>query len=141
MTFIYGGASVGLPFNKTVLFFGIIAALIDLAEEIAADAMDIKGDLLINSKSLAIKYGKHTSLKVSTIIFFFVVLLTIVPFLLNWFSTIYLIPILIMDFFIAYPAIRLLKSENEEGRNYIRWIYLGATAGLIIFLIMRLFGI
>jgi hypothetical protein len=42
---------------------------------------------------------------------------------------------------IAYPAFRLLNSENDEGRKYIRWIYLGAIAGIIIFLIMRLLGI
>ncbi len=43
MTFVFGGASVGLPLNKTVLFFGLIAALTDLGEEIAADAMDMEG--------------------------------------------------------------------------------------------------
>lgn len=141
MTFIYGGASVGLPFHKMVLFFGLIAALIDLGEEIAADAMDIKGDELINSKSVAIKYGRDTALKISSFIFFFVVLLSIVPFILNWFPVIYLIPIGIMDLSIAYPALNLLNSENEEGRKYIRWIYLGAISGIIIFIIMRLIGV
>ncbi len=141
MTFIYGGVSVGLPFNKMVLFFGVIAALIDLGEEIAADSMDIQGDLLINSNSLAIRYGKPIALKTSGYIFFFVILLTSVPFILNWFSIIYLIPIGIMDISIAYSSLKLLKSKNEEGRKYIRWLYLGATLGLIVFLIMRLIGI
>ncbi len=141
MTFIYGGISVGLPFNKIVLFFGLIAALIDLGEEIAADSMDIKGDLLISSNSLAIKYGKPTALKISGYIFFVVILLTLVPFILNWFPIVYLVPIAIMDITIAYPASKLVKSQNEEGRKYIRQIYLGATAGLLIFLIMRLIGI
>jgi geranylgeranylglycerol-phosphate geranylgeranyltransferase len=141
MTFIYGGASVGLPIHKMVLFFGLIAALIDLGEEIAADAMDIKGDQLINSNSLAIKFGRSTALKISVSLFFLVVLLSFFPFLLNWFSIIYLIPIGLMDVSIAYLAFRLLNSKNEEGRKYIRWIYLGAIAGIIIFLIMRLLGI
>lgn len=66
MTFIYGGVSVGLPFNKIVWFFGVIAALIDLGEEIAADAMDMKGDLLIDSNSIAIKFGKQAALKTSS---------------------------------------------------------------------------
>ena len=141
MTFIYGGASVGLPFQKMVLFFGLIAALIDLGEEIAADAMDIKGDQLIKSNSLAIKYGQSTALKTSSFIFSFVILLSFVPFILNWFSIAYLIPIGIMDLLIAYPAFRLLNSKNEEGRKFIRWIYLGAISGIIIFLVMRLVGI
>lgn len=141
MTFIFGGATVGLPFNKTVLFFAVIAALVDLGEEIAADAMDIKGDQLINSNSLAIKYGKTTALKISGYIFTAVVLLTAIPFILNWFAIIYLIPIGIMNLSITYSAIKLINSKNEEGRKYIRWIYLGATFGLIIFLIMKLIGI
>lgn len=141
MTFIFGGATVGLPFNKTVLFFAVVAALVDLGEEIAADAMDIKGDQLINSNSLAIRYGKIAALKISGYIFTAVVMLTSIPFILNWFTIIYLIPIGIMDASIAYSATRLINSKNEEGRKYIRWIYLGATFGLIIFLIMRLFGI
>ena len=141
MTFIYGGTSVGLPFHKMVLFFGLIAALIDLGEEIAADSLDIQGDLLINSNSLAIKYGKSTALKISGFIFFLVILLSAIPFILNWFSIIYLFPIAMMDIAIAYPSFRLLKSQNEEGRKYIRWIYLGATMGLIIFIMMRLIGV
>jgi len=141
MTFIYGGASVGYPFNKTVLFFGLIAALIDLGEEIAADAMDIKGDKLINSNSLAIKFGKSSAIKVSVSIFFLVILLSFVPFVLNWFPIIYLIPIGIMDISIAYPALRLFKSKNEEGRKFIRWIYLGAISGIIVFIIMRFIGL
>jgi geranylgeranylglycerol-phosphate geranylgeranyltransferase len=141
MTFIYGGASVGLPFHKMVLFFGLIAALIDLGEEIAADAMDIKGDQLINSNSLAIKYGQQTALKISGFIFFFVILLSFVPFILNWFQIIYLIPIGIMDLSIAYPAMKLMHSKSEEGRKFIRWIYLGAILGIILFIIMRLLNI
>lgn len=141
MTFIYGGAAVGLPLNLTVLFFGLIAALIDLGEEIAADSMDAEGDSVINSKSLAIKHGGQTAIKISCGIFLAVIVLTSVPFIFGWFSILYLLPIGIMDLSIAYFSWRLLNSKNEEGRKYIRWIYLGATSGLIVFLIMRLFKI
>jgi hypothetical protein len=37
-----------------------------------------------------------------------------------------------MDILIAYPALKLLKSRNEEGRKFIRWIYLGAITGIIV---------
>lgn len=141
MTFIFGGISVGFPFSKAVLFFGLIVALVDLGEEIAADAMDVIGDKLINSKSIAILYGKPIALKISSYIFSFVILLTAIPFMMNWFSLIYLIPITIMDLSIGYASFKLLKSKNEEGRKFIRWIYLGATLGLLVFLIMRFIGI
>jgi geranylgeranylglycerol-phosphate geranylgeranyltransferase len=141
MTFIYGGATVGLPFHTVVVFFAIIAALIDLGEEIAADSMDTKGDLLINSNSIAIKYGESVALKISASIFLLVILLSFIPFVINWFSIVYLIPIGVMDISIAYPTFRLLKSKASQRRQLIRWIYLGATFGLIIFLVMRLAGI
>uniref|UniRef100_UPI00307E732C UbiA family prenyltransferase n=1 Tax=Ignavibacterium sp. TaxID=2651167 RepID=UPI00307E732C len=141
MTFIYGGVSIGLPFQNSVLFFGLIAALIDLGEEIAADAMDIKGDKLISSKSIAIKYGRSAALKVSSFIFLLVIILSMFPFLLNWFSIVYLIPIGIMDLAIAYNTLKLINSKDEEGRKHIRWIYLGAISGIIIFIVMRLVGI
>ena len=136
-TFIYGGISVGLPFNKIIWFMGAIVALIDLGEEIAADSMDMQGDVLINSKSLAIKFGKQVALKISAYIFFSIILLTSLPFIMNWFSIVYLVPIAIMDFIIAYSSLKLLRSHNEEGRKYIRWIYLGGLLGMLMFLFIR----
>ena len=140
MTFIFGGLSVGLPFNKVVVFFAIITALVDLGEEIASDAMDVKGDKLIDSNSIAIKHGKEKALRLSAFIFAIVILLSLIPFLLQWFEIIYLFPIVIMDIFIAFSTFKLIKSKNEEGRKYIRLLYLGATFGLLIFLVMRLIG-
>ncbi|MHC1739149.1 MAG: UbiA family prenyltransferase [Ignavibacteriaceae bacterium] len=141
MTFIYGGISAGEPFNKVVWFFGVIAALVDLGEEIAADSMDVRGDSLINSSSIAIRYGKDAALRISSYIFSFVIFLTVFPFILNWFPIVYVIPIAIMDIVIAYSTVRLLKSGEEEGRKYIRMIYLGSTFGLVVFLVMRLMGV
>ncbi|MDZ4121062.1 MAG: UbiA family prenyltransferase, partial [Candidatus Cloacimonadaceae bacterium] len=113
MTFIYGGASVCSPFHPTVLLFALMVALIDLGEEIAADAMDIDGDLLIKSRSLAIKHGKSTALLISSLIFSMVIILSILPFIFGWFATIYLLPILIMDLSIIYSTLRLLQSRDE----------------------------
>jgi geranylgeranylglycerol-phosphate geranylgeranyltransferase len=141
MTFIYGGISVGLPFNKLTWFFGLIAALIDLGEEIAADAMDAEGDKLIHSNSLAIKFGKDAALNISGLIFLLVILLSILPFVLDWFGMIYLIAFLVMDVFIIYSTLKLLIYRDERGRIYIRRLYLGATLGIVIFILIRLFGI
>ena len=141
MTFIYGGLTVGNPLAKTVLFFGLIAALIDLGEEISADAMDMEGDKLIDSGSLAIKHGKRAARTVSTAIFSTVICLSLIPLILKWFALIYLIPILIMDISIAVPVLILHKPNVQHERQRIRFIYLGATAGIIIFLVMRVTGL
>ena len=71
--------------------------------------MDVKGDKLIDSKSIAIKHGKEKALRVSTFIFVLVILLSLIPFLLQWFNIIYLIPIAVMDMFIGYSTYRLVR--------------------------------
>lgn len=138
MTFVFGSISVGLPLNKIVLFFSLIAMLIDLGEEIANDAMDIRGDTLINSNSIAIKYGQGIALNMSVYIFLFVVILTSLPFFINWFPIVYLFPFIVMDTIIIYSSVKILRSGIEVQRKYLRWIYLGSTLGLLIFLIIRL---
>jgi len=45
MTFVFGGISVEQPGSINVWWFGAIALLMDLGEEIAADAMDIEGEV------------------------------------------------------------------------------------------------
>lgn len=145
MTFVYGGITVGLPFEKTVLFFGLLAAALDLGEEIAADAMDMEGDKEINSNSIAIKFGWGMALRISSGIFAFVMVLTVIPFAMGWFEPVYLIPIIVMDTIILYAVINLLRSKGDppaaEGRGYIKWIYRGSTAAILAFLVMRLAGV
>jgi geranylgeranylglycerol-phosphate geranylgeranyltransferase len=141
MTFVYGGISVGKPFDESVWFFAVIAALIDLGEEIAADAMDMKGDALIASKSIALTFGKPVALNISAAVFLVVIVLSIVPFILGWFSLLYLLPIAVMDGGIAYSTTVLLTGDEKSGRASIRRLYLLATAALLIFLLFRLLGL
>lgn len=140
-TFLIGGLSTERPLNEMVIFFSVIAALIDLAEEIAADSTDVKGDLLIDSKSVAIVWGEKNALKISLLIFMLVIGLTGIPFLYNWFSNLYLIPILIIDFSIAFSCLKLIGADLIGRKIHIRRIYIGATIGLLVFLIMRCFGV
>jgi len=139
MTFIYGGIVVGQPFEIIVWFFGILALLIDLGEEIAADALDMEGDREAGSRSLALVFGRAKALKISAAIFITVVIISWLPFIFGWIDWIYGIPILLMDAMILYPTIKILDSRLSNQRTYIRWIYLGSSTALIIFIIMRLF--
>ena len=62
MTFVFGGIAVGKPFEIIVWFFAIITMLIDLGEEIAANAMDIEGDRQIQyfTKNLHSSFSHHS---------------------------------------------------------------------------------
>jgi geranylgeranylglycerol-phosphate geranylgeranyltransferase len=135
ITFILGGITAGQPLNKIVWFFGLTAFLIDLAEEIAGDAMDMEGDKKRDSQSIAIRLGRETALRITTLLFLFVVLLSFVPFVFSWLGITYLLLVSVMDVTIIFFTIRLLKSTTSRaGRSAMRGIYLGALFGMLAFI-------
>jgi geranylgeranylglycerol-phosphate geranylgeranyltransferase len=138
MTFVFGGIVVGQPANINVWWFGAIAMLLDLGEEIAADAMDAEGDKIIGSSSLAIVYGRKCALKISAGIFGTTILVSLAPFVLGVIAPIYLVPIAIMDVVILYSTVRLLDPSSEKPRAYIRSIYLSGLVAVLLFIALRL---
>ncbi len=139
MTFILGGVTVGQAANPLLWTFGLIAFFFDLAEEIAGDAMDMAGDQKRSSKSIAILFGKKTALRISSLLFGVVIILTIIPVIWGETGWAYLIPISIMDALIAVFTYKLVTSLTpQEGRGWMRSTYLSATMGLIAFIFGRL---
>ena len=136
MTFIYGGIVVGKPFEPVVWFFALLVALINLGEEIAADAMDVAGDRHARSRSLAVLLGPEQALKISGAIFLMVVAISFLPVLLGWLGSIYLLPIFLMDVVILYSTKQLLDSKLTNRRKYVRWIYLSGLMALIVIILM-----
>lgn len=136
ITFIFGGITVGQPWNPMVWFFAAIVFFIDLGEEIASGAMDIEGDKKRKSHSLALTKGKQVAIHIASAFFLLVILISIIPFILHWFGTPYLLMILLMDTIILISTLLLLRSTTpQQGRRYLRGIYLGATISLLAFLI------
>jgi len=138
MTFVFGGIVVGQPLNFGVWWFGAIAGLLDLGEEIAADAMDFEGDRLIGSRSLAIVYGRARALRISAAIFGVLILVSLAPFAFNLIEPLYLIPIATMDVVIGYSVIRLLDPATSNPRAHIRAIYLSGLVAVLGFIGIRL---
>lgn len=138
MTFVFGGIVVGQPASIFAWWFGGIAMLMDLGEEIAADAMDVEGDTIIGSRSLAIVYGRDRALRVSALIFVAMTLLSLVPFFLGLIPPVYLVPIAIMDAVTLYSAVRLLNPRSANPRASIRAIYLSGLVAVLIFIGLRL---
>jgi 4-hydroxybenzoate polyprenyltransferase len=52
--------------------------------------MDMEGDRQAGSSSLALVFGQQNALKISSLIFLFVIAASAIPFLLGWFAWIYL---------------------------------------------------
>ena len=138
MTFIYGGIVVGRPWEALVWFFGLLVLLINLGEEIAADAMDVAGDRLVASRSLAIQLGSERALRISAAVFMTVIVISGLPFIFGWLDWIFLLPILLMDGVILYATTKLLDAQIGSRRNYIRLIYLSGLGMLLIFIMIGL---
>ncbi len=141
ITFILGGLVVGHLFNAIVWFFSLTAFLIDLGEEIAGDAMDMEGDKQRASKSIAIMLGKNIALRISGAVFLLVVLISFVPYILGWLGIKYLLIISFADLITIFSSVKILKSQTpDEGRKYMRWIYIGATIGMVAYIVAQFFA-
>ena len=141
ITFILGGIAVGDPWNEIVWVFSLLAFLIDLGEEIAGDAMDMEGDQKRGSRSIAIRRGKSFALRISSYLFGLVILVSFVPLLLGWMGIGYLVMIALMDPAMIFFSAKLLKSRTpEEGRSYMRRIYLIALFGMLAFILGQFFA-
>jgi geranylgeranylglycerol-phosphate geranylgeranyltransferase len=142
MTFVAGGVSVGQASNGLVWLFGALAFVFDLAEEIANGAMDIEGDRLRSSRSLAIVRGKKFALGVSGLLYAIFVALTFVPNLLGWLGLAYLVLVIVTDLAVVYFVYRLIKSETpQEGKNMTRRLYLTLLVFVVAFIAVRLFAV
>src|SRR5215216_3864276 len=109
MTFVMGGIAVGQPWNQIVWCFALMAFFIDLGEELAGDAMDMEGDKKRNSKSIAIVRGRKFAVRMSSLFFGLVILISLMPVFLGWMGMSYLLLILVTDILILTFTVRLLK--------------------------------
>ncbi len=139
MTFVFGGIVVRQFSEFVFWYFAIITTLIDLGEEIVADAMDSEGDHHAGSRSLAIIYGKENAIRIGSSVFLFIIVFTLTPILFHWISLIYLPPIIILDGFLLFSTIKLLNRQTKNRRYFIRMIYTSGLVALILLVIIRIF--
>lgn len=137
MTVILGGIAAGAV-NGVVLTFGLLAFFFDLGEEIAADAMDMKGDEARSGQSLAGKRGRTPALWFAAFFFFIFWILTIVPYAAGWLGKDYLILTALLDLFMIGCVLSLVRSVGtEEGRVQIQRLYLGWGVFMVVFALSR----
>jgi geranylgeranylglycerol-phosphate geranylgeranyltransferase len=134
--FIFGAIAVGQPWNPVIWTLASLAFCFDLGEEIAADAMDVEGDKLRGSHSIAILKGRRAALSISGFLFGLFVLISLLPVIFRWLGMLYYFLLPVMDGYIIFCTLKLLRSQTaHEGRSWIRRNYLGVTFCLLAFLI------
>jgi geranylgeranylglycerol-phosphate geranylgeranyltransferase len=139
MTFIFGGLSVNSRFLGLVWVFAACAFVFDLGEEIAGGAMDIEGDRQRSAKSLAITKGRGYALRVSSLLYMLLIVLSLIPLAFGWLGFVYVVLILPTDFAVVYLTFGLLRSKTpKEGRARTRQLYLALVIFVIAFIVSRL---
>ncbi len=137
MTFICGGVAAGEPFNAVLWTFATLAFIFDLGEEIANGAMDMEGDARRSVRSIARQHGKQYALRVSSLLFVLMVMVSFLPVVMGWLESVYLVILVPMGLAILYFAGKLLTSQTiAEGRRKTRQLYLTMTIFIVAFVII-----
>ena len=134
-TFVLGGITAGGLMNGMIWAFGAMAFLFDLGEEIANSAMDMEGDGKRSARTFARSYGRENALRVATLLFVSIVVLSCLIFMAGLLSMIYLVIFVPLDIALLYLALKLLKSKTiDEGHTKTRQLYLTMTLFVIAFI-------
>jgi len=131
LAFIYGGIAV----NR--LSYALIPAVFSffyhLGREIIKDVEDIRGDRADKIQTLAIEYGEKFALKITTLIYVFLIILTPLPYIFKIFGIYYLIIVLlIVDLVIGYALISMWRNSESQNLSRLSMILkLNMFAGLL----------
>ncbi len=138
MTLLLGGITAG-TINGLLLTFAALAFFFDLGEEIASDAMDVEGDRLRSSKSLAKRWGRTAAIRIAGVVFGVFCLLTLLPFALGWLGYDYLLLGAVMALWTISCWWNLARARTvDEGREQVRRLYLAWGLFVVVSVITRI---
>jgi len=138
--FVYGGFTVGDPLNPLLLFFGMATGLLDLAEEIAGDVLDVEGDRREGVKSLAVTQGVLFAQHVATLLWIFLIIFSWLPLISGRISSEYLPPLIILNLSLVIGTLGFSLASGEKRRPYLRVNYIGPLLAVIVLLLQRYLG-
>ncbi|MCX6149192.1 MAG: geranylgeranylglycerol-phosphate geranylgeranyltransferase [Ignavibacteriales bacterium] len=131
LAFIFGSVSVG---NINGSFIpAVFAFLINLIREIIKDMEDIEGDKINNVQTFPIKYGFNTSKNLVIVFAIFLILFTLVPFILKLYRIEYFIMVMItVNTILVYFIKMLINSTSKKNLGRLSSILkLDMALGLI----------
>lgn len=132
-TFLFG-ALILEKIEVTMILF-ILATFSTIGREIAKDIEDIEGDKSL-VKTVATEYGINTSSKLATVFSSFAVIISPLPYLLDYLGLSYLIIVLIADFLFVLAIKNLFTNQNiKSAHKFQKYSKYAMSVSLISFLI------
>jgi geranylgeranylglycerol-phosphate geranylgeranyltransferase len=118
VAFVYGG--IATEDFKLSLIPAAFALLFHLGREILKDIEDVKGDSSAGASTMPIKLGVKFSLDVCTLIFLFLIGLTVVPYLLHIFSLPYLLAVVFgVDLGLIYLIWSMRRNPSPSNLHLL----------------------
>jgi geranylgeranylglycerol-phosphate geranylgeranyltransferase len=131
LALVYGGLAVGRIRNAAAV--GVFSFLYNLAREILKDVDDMTGDRAAGAVTFPIRYGVKASLGLTTAVLVLLIAATIVPYLLGYFSIVYLVVVVLgVDAYAAYAIASMWRNPDPKHLGRIAvGIKLDMLAGLL----------
>jgi len=124
--------------NEVVLTFAVLAFFFDLGEEVACDAMDMTGDEVRSTRSLAKQWGIDQAMMISGGMFGIFILITFVPFFMGWLWYDYMFLAMVLDLWVIWCVLKMIRANDiEESRVLGQWLYMSWGVFVFVFAFSR----
>ena len=128
--FLFGGVAVS---NYSVtLFLVFLAFLVNTSREVVKDIEDYEGDVK-HLESLPVKFGFKTAAIIASTFMGASILLSIAPYKMRAFNSLYLVIILMADALLVYSTITLMNSPKEKASKVQKLIKFAMLLALLAF--------
>ncbi len=133
--FVYGGLVVKQIVDPLLLLFSSIAFLSNTGREVTKGIVDVEGDKIRNSKTIALVFGSKKAAIVAALFYISAVFLSVVPIFLNLVTSTYTLLIVASDLGFIFCSMLLLKNFSRDNARFIKNIVLICMiAGLAAFM-------
>lgn len=136
LSIIFGGAASML--NIDVIIASLFAFLLNVGREFLKGIEDIKGDKIMNIRTLATVYGAFKAYVFAVIVFIILIALSFIPYLFFSYSIVYLIPAVGVDLTILFSLYLTRDLLPDSAFKATRLLKISVFLGLFAFLLNKL---
>ena len=128
--FLFGAVATGDP--SKALVPGIFAFLVNVAREIMKDVEDLEGDRAAGARTLPVRYGPQTALRMASLILVLLVAVTPLPYSLGVYSQTYLWIVLGVDVILLFVVVSWTLDGGRSNLMKLSGILKVAMVGGLI---------
>jgi geranylgeranylglycerol-phosphate geranylgeranyltransferase len=118
--FIYGSIAMRGLVELNVLVFVLIAFLSNTGREITKGIVDVQGDRLMNTRTMAVRYGERSAAIAAMLFYFSAVALSSAPWIMGLVSVWFVPFAVVTDLGLVVCSFMLLKDYSRENARRVK---------------------